>query len=77
MARNYRTDDKKFESKFQKEIIATDKDLVIKVDGHSSKDLLEIKKYGIPEKEVRKCRSGHKLLIQIGNPYAESHRSFG
>jgi len=55
LARNYCTDDKKFESKFYKEVFATDKDLVIKVDDHSSHDLLEIKKYGIPEKEVRKC----------------------
>ena len=47
IARNYRTDDKKFECKFTKEVTAPeDKDLVIKIDGMTSKDLIMLKKEG-------------------------------
>ena len=66
IARNYRTDDKKFECKFTKEVTATDKDLVIKIDGMTSKDLIQLKKEGTQVlADGGSFKSGRKLLLQV------------
>ena len=66
MARNYCTDDKKFECKFKKEVTATDKDLLIKIDGHSSNDLIQIKKEGQTIlADSGSIKSGKNLVMKV------------
>ena len=46
IARMYATDDFKYDTKFKKEVKATDRALRIKIDSHTSNDLIQIKKEG-------------------------------
>ena len=66
VARNYRSDNKKFEVSFKKTVSATEKDLVIKVDDYSSTDLIQIKTEGQQLiTDVGGFKSGRDLFVRV------------
>ena len=71
LARNYTTDEQMYEGKYLKTVTATDRDLVIKIDKHTSKDLLQIKQGGqMLLADTNSFKSGSKLSVTI--PKGES-----
>ena len=66
IARIYETDERKYECKFKREVIATDRDLKIMIDGHTSNDLIEIKKEGeVILADAGSFRSGKNMTMTV------------
>ena len=65
LAKNYITDEQFYEGKFFKTIVAN-RDLVLRVDRHTSKDLVQIKKNELTTHvDVGSFRSGKKIEVKI------------
>mmetsp|Transcript_21015 Transcript_21015/g.28272 ORF Transcript_21015/g.28272 Transcript_21015/m.28272 type:complete len:93 (+) Transcript_21015:1799-2077(+) len=66
LAKNYRTDERKYNIKFSKKVTATEQDLVIRIDDYSSTDLMQIKSESAQLiTDVGGFKSGRELFIKV------------
>ena len=64
LARSYTSDVNMYSHKFDKTVVATDCDLVIKIDKHTSNELLQIKQGGqMLLADITSFKSGKKLSV--------------